>query len=62
MERFEDGLACRIYYNSATAWGHKDADWDALTEEQRQIYRDFANRLPFKQHDPSLSEKFTPTS
>jgi hypothetical protein len=61
MEKFEDGLACRIFLNSATAWGIKDASWDALTEDQRQVYRDFTNRMPFKLHDPSLSEKFTPT-
>jgi hypothetical protein len=36
MEKFEDGLACRIFLNSATAWGIKDASWDALTEDQRQ--------------------------
>lgn len=61
MERFEDAQACRLYMASLFNWSPSAIpDWDALTEDHRQVYRDFVNRLPSRQYDPSLSEKFSP--
>lgn len=59
MEQFCDGQACRVYHNSSKGWSSAPS-WDDLTEDQRQVYRDFVNRMPFREHDPKLSERYTP--